>query len=345
MQNSTEETQVTNGTSTINKVNTTANAKVTEAEQQVIENKSINDANEPIGYTLKNNYLFIALMNDSEYALTMLVCSLLGYKKSDIKKLTIRNPIQVGKAIERKGFILDVALLLNDDTYVNIELQLIDYGNWPERSVGYLCRSYDNLNRGDDYINTKPAIHIGILDFTLFEEYPEFFASYRLLNVKNHNEYTSKFQLYVLDLNHIELATQEDHDNERDVWARLFQAKTRGDLMSIAQQYKDFEPVIDKMNALMSDDAIQLQYDAEETLRNRENGIRKKIQRLEESLADQKTQLTEKDAQLANKDSLLADKDSQLADQRMQLADKDSQLMDQKARIAELEAQLAQLKK
>lgn len=28
------------------------------------------DASEPIGYTLKNNYLFIALMNDSEYALT-----------------------------------------------------------------------------------------------------------------------------------------------------------------------------------------------------------------------------------------------------------------------------------
>lgn len=268
------------------------------------------DANEPIGYTLKNNYLFIALMNDSEYALKKLVCSLLGYPQSDIKKLTIRNPIQVGKAIERKGFVLDVALLLNDDTYINIELQLIDYGNWPERSVGYLCRSYDNLNRGDDYIDTKPAIHIGILDFTLFEEYPEFFASYRLLNVKNHNEYTSKFQLYVLDLNQIELATQEDRKHEWDVWARLFQAKTRGDLMSIAQQYKEFEPVINKMNALMSDDAIQLQYDAEETLRNREKGIRKKIHRLEEELAD-----------------------------------KDERLLNQEARIAELEAKLEELQK
>ena len=274
------------------------------------------DASEPIGYTLKNNYLFIALMNDSEYALKMLVCALLGYQKSDIQKLTIRNPIQVGKAIERKGFILDVALLLNDNTYVNIELQLIDYGNWPERSVGYLCRSYDNLNRGDDYIDTKPAIHIGILDFTLFEDYPEFFASYRLLNVKNHND-TSKFQLYVLDLNHIELATQEDLDSERDVWARLFQAKTRGDLMRIAQQCEELKPVIDKMDVLMADDAVRLQYDAEETLRNREKGIRKKIHKLEEALAD---------------------KDSQLADQKTQLAA-------QTARIAELEAKLDQLQK
>lgn len=148
-------------------------------------------------------------------------------------------------------------------------------------------------------------MHIGILDFTLFEEYPEFFASYRLLNVKNHNEYTGKFQLYVLDLNQIELATQEDRNNERDVWARLFQAKTRGDLMSIAQQYKEFEPVINRMNTLMSDDAIQLQYDAEETLRNREKGIRKKIHKLEEELSEKDSQLADKDAKIAELEAKL----------------------------------------
>lgn len=121
----------------------------------------------------------------------------------------------------------------------------------------------------------------------------------------------------MLDLNHIELATQEDLDSERDVWARLFQAKTRGDLMRIAQQCEELKPVIDKMDVLMADDAVRLQYDAEETLRNREKGIRKKIHKLEEALAD---------------------KDSQLADQKTQLAA-------QTARIAELEAKLHQLQK
>ena len=129
----------------------TSGRRMQKTGKQSSDDDSINK-DELIGYTLKNNYLFIALMNDSEYALKMLVCSLLGYKQSDIKEITIRNSIQVGQAIERKGFILDVALLLNDDTYVNIELQLINYGNWAERSVGYLCRSYDNLNHGDDYI-------------------------------------------------------------------------------------------------------------------------------------------------------------------------------------------------
>lgn len=73
----------------------------------------------------------------------MLVCSLLGYKQSDIKEITIRNPIQVGQAIERKGFILDVALLLNDDTYVNIENISMAQGNGRIRFLlafsQYLC--------------------------------------------------------------------------------------------------------------------------------------------------------------------------------------------------------------
>ena len=128
----------------------------------------------------------------------------------------------------------------------------------------------------------------------------------------------------MLDLNHIELATQEDLDSERDVWARLFQAKTRGDLMHIAQQCEELKPVIDKMAVLMADDTVRLQYDAEETLRNCEKGIRKKIHKLEEALAD---------------------KDSQLADQKTQLADQKTQLAAQTTRIAELEAKLEQLQK
>ena len=54
-----------------------------------------------------------------------------------------RNPIQVGQAIERKGFILDVALLLNDDTYVNIENISMAQGNGRIRFLlafgVYLC--------------------------------------------------------------------------------------------------------------------------------------------------------------------------------------------------------------
>ena len=36
----------------------------------------------------------------------------------------------------------------------------------PNESQIYLCRAFDQLNKGEDYISCNPAIQIGILDFT-----------------------------------------------------------------------------------------------------------------------------------------------------------------------------------
>ncbi|MBQ8527227.1 MAG: hypothetical protein IJ429_02020 [Lachnospiraceae bacterium] len=74
----------------------------------------------------------------------------------------------------------------------------------------YLYRSFDNLNSGSDYAEARPAIHIGFLDFTPVPEVPEFYSTYKLLNVKNHHLYNGKFTLSAVDLSQIELATDED---------------------------------------------------------------------------------------------------------------------------------------
>mgnify|MGYP006945420349 CR=1 FL=1 len=47
-------------------------------------------------------------------------------------------------------------------------------------------RAYDQLYRGQKYEEALPVIHIGFLDFTLHPESPEFYATYQMLNVKNH---------------------------------------------------------------------------------------------------------------------------------------------------------------
>ena len=71
-----------------------------------------------------------------------------------------------------------------------------------------------------------PVHHIGFLDFTLFPEYPEFYAIYQMLNIKNHHLYSSKFSLSVVDLTQIDMATEEDKAYGIDYWVRLFKSKT-----------------------------------------------------------------------------------------------------------------------
>ncbi len=139
--------------------------------------------------------------------MTGLVSALLHINPDDVKSIEIQNPIELGKVYDDKEFILDISLLLNDDTYINLEMQVSNNNDWPERSLSYLCRSFDQLNRGQAYLDAKPVIHIGILNYTLFENAPEFYATYELQNIRTQQTYSRKLSLNVLDLTQIDRAT------------------------------------------------------------------------------------------------------------------------------------------
>ena len=143
-----------------------------------------------------------------------------------IKSIEITNPINLSDNVSGKNFILDIDILLNNDTKINLEMQVSNKHNWPDRSLSYACRSFDQLYRGHEYDEALPVIHIGFLDFTLFPEDPEFYASYMLLNTKSHYLFSGKFKLCVVNLERIDLATEEDKVHGIDYWARLFKAKT-----------------------------------------------------------------------------------------------------------------------
>ena len=83
-------------------------------------------------------------------------------------------------------------------------MQVSDFGNWPERSITYLGRTFDQTQSGGDYSNISTTIHIGILDFNLTHLTPEFYSEFRLMNVKNHEIYSDKFVLRVLNLKTLE---------------------------------------------------------------------------------------------------------------------------------------------
>ena len=178
----------------------------------------------PIPYGLTNDCMFHFVFQKDMVALKGLLCSVLHLEPEDIKEIEVCNPLEIGKSFDSKNFVLDLKIKFNNNTIVNLEMQILNRGNWPERSLSYLCRSFDNLNKGDDYRNVFSAIHIGFIDFTLFPDSPEFCATYMMSNVKTHRIYSSKFTLKVVELNHTELATYEDKHFKIDRWARLFKA-------------------------------------------------------------------------------------------------------------------------
>ena len=161
--------------------------------------ESFMSATGEISYNMTNNYMFRYVLQKHEKVLRGLICSLLHLKSEDIQSVIIKNPINLAGDVSGKEFILDINILLNSTQLLNLEMQGINEYNWPERSLSYLCRSYDQLFRGQEYEEALPAIHIGFLNFTLHPSNPEFYATYQMLNVRNHLLYSDKFTLSVVD--------------------------------------------------------------------------------------------------------------------------------------------------
>ncbi|MBQ9118818.1 MAG: Rpn family recombination-promoting nuclease/putative transposase [Lachnospiraceae bacterium] len=217
-----------------------------------------------VQYRMANDYLFRAVFQTNQKALTGLLCSLLHLKPEEIQETTIRNPIELGETLDDKTIVLDISILLNQNRIINLEMQIINEGNWPERSLTYLCRTFDNLTRGQSYIETMPVIQICFLDFDLFPEQPEFYATYRLLNVKNHHLYSDKLSLSVINLNQTELATEEDRANHIDEWAALFRTTEWEEIKMLAQKNEYIQEATSTMYMLTEEEKIRQQCEARE---------------------------------------------------------------------------------
>lgn len=163
--------------------------------------------------------------------------------------------------------------------------------NWPNRSLLYLSRSYDNLNHGNDYKDIIPAIHIGFLNYTLFPSHPEFYSTYKMMNMKNHHIYSCNFVLNVIDLSQIDLATEEDKKYHIDKWAKFFKATTWEEVRKMAEQNEYLQDAARSIFHFSADDQIRKmcrdRIEYHQDLRNYERFIAKQ----EDIIADLRTQV------------------------------------------------------
>lgn len=289
-------------------------------------------------HSLVNDYMFKALLQKNQVVLKHLVCSMLHLRPEEVVSVVLRNPIVLGKALaedfDSKTFVLDVNVLLNDQVLINLEMQVVNYKNWPERSLTYLCRNFDQLSRGEDYIHVKPVIHIGFLDLTLFKAHPEFYATYKMMNEKNHQVYTDKFVLSVVDLNHTELATQEDREWKIDYWASLFKATTWEELKMLAQQNSILEDAVETIYELTADETVQEQCKARE----------KHVREMRTVLTEKEMAMQEKEMAVQEKEMAMQEKEMAMQEKDKAVQERDKALQEKERAAQESEQEIAQLR-
>ena len=145
--------------------------------------------------------------------------------------------MEYGISAYSKNYVLDLKIILNGSTILDIELQVESLGFWKERSLAYLCRIFDDLNRGDEYIDIRPAIQVGILDFHLAPGDTKFYSNYYMMDEEEpHKKYSDKLRLIVLQLKQEANATGEDRKWHLDLWAKFFRAETWEEVFMVAER-------------------------------------------------------------------------------------------------------------
>lgn len=232
-------------------------------------------------YPLTNDFMFKAVLQRNQTALKGLLCALLQMKPEEIAAIRILNPVEIGGMIDEKMMMLDLKLELNDSRILDVEMQVLDEGNWPERSLAYLCRTFDQLDKGEKYLNVKETIHIGILNFTPQGFPKKLYLEYYFYNLDTAHKYSDKLSIRVLQLNQMSSKSEENEkSNEINHWARLFKAQTWEEMRVLAEKNETIRECVFTYKELSADEKARMQSEARDEYYRRlnwaeERGLRK----------------------------------------------------------------------
>jgi predicted transposase/invertase (TIGR01784 family) len=183
-----------------------------------------------LSYTFKNDVLFKMLFVQYPDLLKRLVEALLNIRYESIEKFEIRNPERPPEIIGEKFCRLDITMMI-DGQIVDLEIQVKNEGDYPDRSLYYLAREYSSaLDEGSGYSKLPRVVGINIVDFKMFD-CAEFHSTFKMLEITRHTLLTDKIAIHYFELPKLPKTVIPD-DNLR-LWLSLFNANTEEELKRI----------------------------------------------------------------------------------------------------------------
>ena len=181
-------------------------------------------------YTLKNDTLFRMLFVKRQDLLKRLVAELLSIRFESIGEFFITNPDIPPDFMGDKSCRLDINMMV-DNQRVDLEIQVNNEGDYPERSLYYWARDYSSaLGQGVKYSALPRTIIISILAFPLFD-CPEFHSEFQPLEATRHTPLTDRMSLHYFELP--KLPEEVGPDDVLKLWLSLFKAETEEELAKI----------------------------------------------------------------------------------------------------------------
>jgi len=210
---------------------------------------------------------------DTSFLISFLNAALELEGEKAIKSVIIMNPNNDKEKEEEKYSILDVKAKANDETIINIEIQLKDEHNMRYRTVYYLSKMIaKRLKEGDHYQSIHKTVAINILNFDLLDSGTRFHNRYRFTEMETKQELTDVAEIQFMELPALRRYIQENEANIKDVigenrlleWL-LFIDDPESELSKMAEEKNDLiGRARDMLKTLSKDEKLQEEYMARE---------------------------------------------------------------------------------
>lgn len=222
---------------------------------------NVREANEFI-MKPKVDFCFKELMEDAEVRRGF-IAAFLGIRPEEIQETQLVHTHLRKEHRSDKLGILDVCVLLDGMTQIDIEIQVASFPLWPERSLFYLSKLFvGRIAEGDGYDTLHKCIHIGILDFVLFPQVEDYCSCYHFWEDHCKQMYTDKMEIHILELP--KLAQREYPESDLLNWARFLGADCREEMERMAEKNEYLGKAYDRLTKISADEEKRMEYLARE---------------------------------------------------------------------------------
>lgn len=189
------------------------------------------------------------------------IAAVLGIEPEEvIKTELLPTHLRVRHNKDKLG-ILDVRVILNGDVQLDMEIQVAKFLFWRERSLFNLSKMYsDVILTGEGYHVLGKCIHVGILDFILFEEDEEFYSCFHMWEDKRRRKYSDKFEIHIVELPKV--AEHEYPETALLKWAKFLNAEKKEEFEMAAKTDPHIRKAYEQLLHMSEDGNKRLIYEA-----------------------------------------------------------------------------------
>ena len=212
--------------------------------------------NKNVELQLTNDYIFKRLFSKKGNE-DILKDLLEGILEIPIEKVEVMQEVELERVdIKDKLGVLDIKAVVNEDTTVDIEMQIADEKNMIERTLFYWSGLYyTGLKRGQDYKLNNKVITINILMYNIFKE-EKYHTIATIKEDENNKKITDKLEIHFIELPKF-LKSKEIGNKKLRQWLDFICNKRKGEIEMAVKENEKIAKASQEWEYLRGDEAVK----------------------------------------------------------------------------------------